>query len=106
MPSNIISVEIKWTVILFLAKTVLTVSIQILSRVASSNSGYCRLHGDEEGGGKCWGQDALQVKQNGAFTWPHFGKMDRLLPFLYVTPTVSSATLLFLFEPISKMALP
>lgn len=58
-------------------------------------------------GWKYSGQDALEVKQNGAFTWPHLGKIDQLLLFLYVTPTVSSATLsLLFFEPISEMALP
>lgn len=40
MPPNIIFVEIKWTVILFLAKIILTVSIQTLHGVAINNSGY------------------------------------------------------------------
>lgn len=50
------------------------------------------MRGDMQGG-KYWEQDALQVKQNWAFTWSHFWKIDQLLLFLYVTPTVSSVTL-------------
>lgn len=88
------------------ANTASTLSEQTCSRVASNNSGYWRLDGDV--GGICvevnnWGQDAPEVKQNEAFTWPHLGKIDQLLPFLYITPTVFFATR---FEPISKMALP
>ena len=41
MPSNIISVEIKWAVILFPGeKAISTPSVQTLSGVASDKSGY------------------------------------------------------------------
>lgn len=64
--------------------------------------------GWQRGGGVCvevnnWGPDTPEVKQNEAFTRPILGKMLQLLPFLYITPTVSFATL---FEPILKMARP
>lgn len=92
------------------AKTILTVGIQTLAAgwlaTIQAIEGCMGMWGDMWGW-KYSGQDALEVKQNGAFTWPHLGKIDQLLLFLYVTPTVSSATLsLLFFEPISEMALP
>lgn len=84
MPSNIIFVEIKWAVILFLAKIILTVSIKTLHGVAINKSVYWRMDKNEEGG-KHWRRGTLQVKQNWAFTWSHFVKIDHLLPSLYVT---------------------
>lgn len=77
-----------------------------LGGVARNNSGYWRLDGDV--GGYVWRQitgDRIHQKLNKMrlLLGPILGKMVQLLPFLYITPTVSFATL---FEPILKMARP
>lgn len=93
---------IKRGVILFPTNAAPTFRAETLCRAASDNSDCWRLAGDDGGGGggwwwvvcieaNNWWQDTLEVKQNEPFLLcpiSEEGKMDRLLPFLYITPTV------------------
>lgn len=94
---------IKRGVISFPTNSASTLRAETLCTAASDNSDCWRLGGDGSGDCGCgggWGgcieanngwQDTLEVKQNEPFLLcpiSEEGKMDRLLPFLYITPTV------------------